>query len=219
MELDLGVTTLPYVKRVVAWKAGENLLFLFVAVLALGTGALFYPGFSGAFELSVTHGLFFWAMTIVLIGFGLLILAMVVSTFFAGLTIAFSDTSVTARDRRGKLILEEPIANYLGVSLFRDVTKVYTKGGTASIPSYLVDLDHPEAAKVVPLYRGGLNLALARQDQACQLFGLPKTGEDYEPQTTEEAILQSHAVVAGVVNTYRKHKRGRRAPDRRREGA
>ena len=63
-----------------------------------------------------------------------------------------------------------------------------------------------------------LDTAIERRDQACHLFGLPKTGEDYEPQTTEEAILQSHTVVAGLVNTYRKHKRDRRDPDRRNEG-
>ncbi len=218
MGLDLGVTTLPYVKRVVAWKAPENLLFLFVAVLFLGIGALSYPGFSGAFERSVTDGLVLWAVTIFGFGVGLALLAMVISTFFEGLTIAFSEVSVTARDRRGKLILEEPIANYLGVSLLQDVTKVYTKGGTAAVRNYQVDLDHPEEAKVVPLYRGALNLAIERRDQACHLFGLPKTGEDYEPQTTEEAILQSHSGVAGLVNTYRKHKRDRRDPDRRNEG-
>ncbi len=48
--------------------------------------------------------------------------------------------------------------------------------------------------------------------------GVPKAGEDYAPQTTEEAILRSHSVVAAVVNSYRKHKRSRRNPDRPSQG-
>jgi hypothetical protein len=101
-----------------------------------------------------------------------------------------------------KPTFHEPLANYTGVSLRQDHILLANEAGAIDKPYYLVDLDHPENTKTIPLYRGTLETARKRQEQACRVLRLPKVGGDFAETSAEEMLRKANPLVAAAVNAF-----------------
>ncbi len=211
LQFDLGQIRLPYTARVQGWKNWDNLLLLIFALLGLALGYIFFPGFSGAFEGSVLDVFRRWAVTLAGFGVGAVMVIAVISNFFDTVVIKLDRSWVAVYESGDEPTFREPLANYTGVSLRQDHILLANQVGAIDKPYYLVDLDHSDNTKTIPLYRGTLKTARERQEQACRVLRLPKVGSDFAENSAEEMLMKANPLVATAVDAFGRLKRRKRA--------
>jgi len=211
-QFDLGQIRLPYTARVQGWKDWENLFLLFFALLCFSLGYLFFPGFSGPFEGSVLDVFLRWAVPLASFGAGAVVVIAVITAFFDTVVIKLDRSWVVVYESGDEPTFREPLANYTGVSLHQDHILLANQAGAIDKPYYLVDLDHSDNTKTIPLYRGTLlKTARERQEQACRVLRLPKVGGDFAETSAEETLMKANPLVAAAVDAVGRLKRRKQA--------
>ena len=181
-RFDLGeLNLLPFAGRAKIWKWGD---YLFVLLIMALIGMVLASNFEPALVKSeVEHHGFIdqvWrvVLTPVLGGLELILLYLVVSMPFLGLTVKIDGTQVEVWQRGldwRKRHFREPLRSYTAVQLRKEFTDSSFSDSEMSVewPVHAVFLRHPDDDKIVTLYRGNEETARRRWKNAAAVIGHP----------------------------------------------
>lgn len=179
-SFDLGAFTLPLSRRVSPWKLWHQ---AFAAVAVCCISYIVYRGPSGIESEVAYHGAIAWwtgwAMILGGAALDLLLIYLLLTSPFMGITLKLDRHWVEARYRGLDLErrhFREPLANYTGVVMDRNVSRVPATESELDTVVYSVELAHPDPDRSLPLYRGDERTAEQRLASAARALGLPAIG-------------------------------------------